>query len=138
MTYLSPSRQFLSAYIQSLRDIGITIPILTVGYNDNATDDYIFLHIENNDDSTKNTNQFNIDVYVEIISVNKTSISSNLDIEEKVLSLTRRQSLLPMNDFVLNSCSFIGSATNQAVTENRRYFQNTLRMIYKLNKKQTP
>lgn len=138
MTYLSPSRQFLSAYIQALKDAGITIPILTAGYNDSTTDDYIFLHIENNDDSTKNTNQFNIDVYVEIISVNKTSISSNLDIEEKVLSLTRRQSLLPMNDFVLNSCSFIGSATNQAVTENRRYFQNTLRMIYKLNKKQTP
>lgn len=135
MTYLSPSRQFLSAYIQALRDVGITIPVLTTGYNDGATDDYIFLHIENNDASSKNTNQFDIDVYVEIISINKTSISSNLDIEEKVLSLIRKQSLLPMNDFILNSCSFIGSATNQAVTENRRYFQNTLRLMYKLNKK---
>lgn len=135
MNYLSPTRQFLTAYIQALKDTGITIPILTMGYNDNAIDDYIYLHTENNDASTKNTEHFDIDVYVEIISVNKKSISSNLDVEEKVLSLIRKQSPGAMNDFELNSCAFVGSATNQAITENRSYFQNTLRMTYKLNKK---
>ncbi len=135
MTYKSPTYQFLTGYIQALKATGITIPILTAGYDDSRTEDYIYIHVENNDDSTKNTEQFSIDVYVEIISVNKTSIADNLSVEEKVLSLVRQPNSVVMTDFILNSSSFIGSSTNESVNENTRYFQNILRMTYKLNKK---
>ena len=135
MTYISPTIQFLQGYITALKDAGVTVPILTTGYNDNLTGDYIYLHIENNDASSKNTQNIDIDVYVEIISIEATSIMSNAQIEEKVLSLIRQPDTVFMNDFVLNSSEFVGSSTREAVSENKRYFNNTLRMTYKLNKK---
>ena len=134
MTYLSPTIQFLQGYIASLVNAGVTVPILTMGYNDNLTGDYIYLHVNIDDDSSKNTQQVNLDVYAEIISVDATSIMNNALIEEKVLSLIGQPDVAPMSDFRVNGSSLIRTTTQEALSENKRYFNNTIRMEFKLNK----
>ena len=135
MTYKNPHREFLQGYITLLKNKGVSIPILTAGFDDERTEDYIYLHCMISDDSSKNTNNFDIEVYIELIAVNATSIIPILDIETIIMALFRSNDKPIMPSFTAESSSLVGTTNTEYLSENKRYFKEVIRGQYNINQK---
>lgn len=133
--YIDPNIQFIGGYIDALKAAGVTVPITTIGYEEDSPLLYVYLEINDNDVSSKNTQNHSMDIYVNIVSVNMTSMTSNLEIQGQVKSLCRIAGNVAMADFESEYIEFVGDTTNTAVDENKRYFQKTLRFSCMINKK---